>query len=165
MKTIAAIFSTGLLLFFTACGPSAPTAETASPAEVTRIVVTGDEARTVAVMSISGMTCAHGCGGKIQQDLRALEGVLSTDLNYADGRDANVVSVQFDPARMDEQKLIQCVNGIADGQYHVMAVEVQTVKPASASSGGSEMDQPRGMDLDVFFQVFNLLSSFLELVS
>lgn len=80
--------------------------------------------KTVAKMSIGGMMCTDGCGGKIQQDLRALPGVVSTELDFEENRLENIVKVEFDPAITDEKKLIECVHGIADGKYHVSKVEV-----------------------------------------
>ena len=74
------------------------------------------------------MTCAQGCGGKIQQDLQALAGVKHTDLDFLDGRAQNVVLVEFDPSVTNEQAFIQCVQGIADGKYRVMSVEVMHFK-------------------------------------
>jgi len=75
-------------------------------------------------MSIGGMMCADGCGGKIQQDLRALPGVISTELEFEENRAENVVKVEFDPAVIDEKKLIDCVQSISDGKYMVSQVEV-----------------------------------------
>lgn len=80
--------------------------------------------KTVAKMTVEGMMCAEGCGGKIQQDLRALTGVVSTELEFEDQRPENIIKVEYDPLVIDEQKLILCVHGIADGQYHVKSVEV-----------------------------------------
>ena len=80
--------------------------------------------KTVAKMSIGGMMCADGCGGKIQQDLRTLPGVISTELEFEDNRAENIVKVEFDPAVTDEKKLIDCVQAIADGKYIVSQVEV-----------------------------------------
>ena len=68
--------------------------------------------------------CAEGCGGKIQQDLRALPGVVGTELDFTEGNTENTVKVEYDPAVTDEKKLIECVNGIADGKYTVSKVEV-----------------------------------------
>jgi copper chaperone CopZ len=71
-----------------------------------------------------GMMCAEGCGGKIQQDLQALAGVVNTELEFEEQRPENIVKVEFDPAALNEQQLIQCVQGIADGKYRVVSVEV-----------------------------------------
>jgi copper chaperone CopZ len=105
-----------------ACGEVAP------PAKPQTIIVHRDldseVIKTVAKMSVGGMMCAEGCGGKIQQDVRALPGVTGTELEFTDGSPENIVKVEYDPAITDEQKLIECVQGIADGKYTVSKVEV-----------------------------------------
>jgi copper chaperone CopZ len=70
------------------------------------------------------MMCADGCGGKIQQDLRALPGVVGTELEFTENSPENTVKVEFDPSVTDENKLIECVSKIADGKYTVSKVEV-----------------------------------------
>ena len=105
-----------------ACGEVAP------PAKPQTVIVHRDldseVIKTVAKMSVGGMMCAEGCGGKIQQDVRALPGVTGTELEFTDGSPENIVKVEYDPAITDEQKLIECVQGIADGKYTVSKVEV-----------------------------------------
>jgi copper chaperone CopZ len=105
-----------------ACGEVAP------PAKPQTIIVHRDldseVIKTVAKMSVGGMMCAEGCGGKIQQDVRALPGVTGTELEFTDGSPENIVKVEYDPSITDEQKLIECVQGIADGKYTVSKVEV-----------------------------------------
>jgi copper chaperone CopZ len=80
--------------------------------------------KTVAKMSITGMMCAEGCGGKIQQDLRALPGVVITELDFTENSTENIVKVEYDPQITDEKSLIECVHKIADGKYSVTKVEV-----------------------------------------
>ncbi|MCC6601243.1 MAG: heavy-metal-associated domain-containing protein, partial [Crocinitomicaceae bacterium] len=110
-----------------------------------------------------GMTCSAGCGGKIQKELRALQGVMGTALDFSEERTDNVVSVEFDPSAVNEQQMIQCVNAIADGQYHVNSVEIVTAKkndnPSTSDGVGVEM-----YDFGKVFQVLNLLQSVSRLV-
>ncbi|MDZ4824399.1 MAG: heavy metal-associated domain-containing protein [Flavobacteriales bacterium] len=101
-----------------------PAATSASDVPVTHKEISSEVVKTVANLSIEGMTCSEGCGGKIQKDLQALAGVLSTNLDFADGRTENVVTVEFDPTKVDEQKMIACVNSSMDGMYKVKSVEV-----------------------------------------
>ncbi|MFM7105694.1 MAG: hypothetical protein ACKOW8_09240, partial [Flavobacteriales bacterium] len=46
--------------------------------------------KTVAIISIEGMMCETGCGGKIQNELRALNGVKMTELEFEENRQANI---------------------------------------------------------------------------
>ena len=105
-----------------ACGNATPNAE-ATPAATTNTIVDGTN-KTEAVFSISGMTCAAGCGGKIQKELQNLNGVVTTSLDFVEDRDVNVVKVEFDPAVVKETDMTNIVNTIADGQYHVVKAEI-----------------------------------------
>jgi periplasmic mercuric ion binding protein len=90
---------------------------------VEQIQEKGTVAKTVAKLSIEGMTCAHGCGGKIQKELEELDGVKATDLDFVEERKVNVVSVEFDAAQLDENKMMGLINGLADGKYKVVAAQ------------------------------------------
>ena len=105
-----------------ACGNATPNAES-TPAATTNTVVDGTT-KTEAVLSISGMTCVAGCGGKIQKELQNLNGVVTTSLDFVEDRDVNVVTVEFDPAIVKETDMTNIVNTIADGQYHVVKAEI-----------------------------------------
>ena len=119
MKNLLSLF---LALTFFACGNSTPNAE-ATPAATTNTVVDGTN-KTEAVLSISGMTCVAGCGGKIQKELQNLNGVVTTSLDFAEDRDVNIVKVEFDPNVVKESDMTNIVNTIADGQYHVVKAEI-----------------------------------------
>jgi copper chaperone CopZ len=119
MKNLMYLF---FALTFFACGNATPNAE-ATPASTTTTVVDGTN-KTEAVLSISGMTCVAGCGGKIQKELQNLNGVVTTSLDFAEDRDVNIVKVEFDPNVVKESDMTNIVNTIADGQYHVVKAEV-----------------------------------------
>jgi copper chaperone CopZ len=160
MKPLS-IFAILSVLVFWSCGESQVSSDKV-PQEVavTYKDVSSDVAKTVAKLSIDGMTCSAGCGGKIQQDLRAINGVSGTDLDFAEDRKENVVTVEYDPSKLNEQQLISCVHNIADGQYHVKSVEVVSYKSdgtaEGAAGGGSEMNSDQ---LGRAFQVLNLLQT------
>ena len=101
----------------------------ASNVVVEQIQEKGAAAKTVAKLSIEGMTCAHGCGGKIQKELEDMDGVKSTDLDFVEERKVNVVSVEFDAASIDENKMMGSVNSLADGKYKVVAAQRVTTTP------------------------------------
>jgi copper chaperone CopZ len=164
MKKIVILFS-AVVMILTACSggghqDNGVHSGAAAEAVITHKEMTGDVARTVANLTIEGMTCSAGCGGKIQQDLRAMNGVTSTALDFAEDRPANIVTVEFDPSKLNEQQLISCVHNIADGQYHVKSLEVVNYKSdgttEGAAGGGSEMNSDQ---LGRAFQVLNLLQT------
>jgi copper chaperone CopZ len=119
MKNLVYLFISILLV---ACGNATPNAE-ATPAVTSNTIVDGTN-KTEAILSISGMTCAAGCGGKIQKELQSLNGVVTTSLDFVEDRDVNVVKVEFDPNVVKETDMTNIVNTIADGQYHVVKAEI-----------------------------------------
>ena len=119
MKNLLYFF---LALTFFACGNATPNAE-ATPAATTNTVVDGTN-KTEAILSITGMTCAAGCGGKIQKELQNIQGVVTTSLDFVEDRDVNIVKVEFDPNAVKERDMTNIVNTIADGQYRVVKAEI-----------------------------------------
>lgn len=155
-KIFAFVFVIAVVL--TACQGPTGSSVNAADVKVTRTTMESEVNKTVANLSISGMTCAAGCGGKIQQELQAMQGVKTTDLNYEDNRQENIVSVEFDPTIITEKEMIEKVGSIADGMYQVKSVEIvdykglQTAR-TSGDAGVSESDFGR------IFQLVNLLQS------
>lgn len=161
----ASVLILAFSFLFWSCGEK-PAEQSNSSADVvvTHKDMAGDVAKTVANLSIDGMTCSAGCGGKIQQDLRALQGVKITELDFAEGREQNVVSVEFDPALVSEKDLIKCVGNIADGQYHVKAVEVVNYKATQSSSSGGSGADVKVENFGRVFQLLNFLQSVTKLI-
>lgn len=164
MKKLAAFLFVSLSILVISCaGPGSENASPAADVQVTRKSLDSEVIKTVANLSIEGMTCAHGCGGKIQQELRAIDGVKTTDLDYADGREANTVSVEYDPTKISEQELIKCVSSIADGQYVVKTVEILDYKGLQSRSSASGAGV-KSNELDKVFQIIDLVQSISRLV-
>ncbi len=162
MKALGFLVSVALTLLIAGCsGPAAEQA--AADVPVVRKSMESEVNKTVANLAIAGMTCSAGCGGKIQQELRALEGVKLTELDFAEGRDQNVVSVEFDPAKISEKEMIQCVTKIADGMYQVKGVELVDYKgiQTARTSGDAGV---RSNDFGKIFQLINLLETLTSFV-
>jgi len=160
-KIVILLFATTLFAWSCNEGNHNPAS---SEVTITHKEVNAEVIKTVANLSISGMTCSGGCGGKIQQELRALNGVASTDLDYADARPVNVVSVEYDPEKLSEVELIKCVNGISDGQYQVTTVEIVNYKglQSAGRTGGSDVTATE--NFGKVFQLLNLLESVSKLI-
>ena len=90
---------------------------------VEKIQEQGEVAKLTAKLSIDGMTCAHGCGGKIQKELERMPGVVTTQLDFVEERKVNVVTAEFQADKISVEKMMECVNGIADGKYKVLAAQ------------------------------------------
>ena len=165
MKKLISFMSIVAIITMASCSGSSSSENSSEPmVPVTRRVMESESNRTVANLSISGMTCSAGCGGKIQQELRKLAGVKNTELDYADNRPANTVSVEFDPAVISEKEMINCVTGISDGAYGVQKVEIIDFhglqnRPSAASDAG--VSAP---DFGRLVYVMNLLQSVTNLV-
>jgi hypothetical protein len=117
----ASVFSFCLFLFVS-CGNKAEQASNSAPSTNTTEIVDGSE-KTEIKLAITGMMCAHACGGKIQQDLQALQGVKGTTLDFVEDREQNVITVEIDPTKINLETLISTVNSIADGKYQVASSE------------------------------------------
>lgn len=155
------------LAFFCAiaasCSPSKEKPEASIP--VSRVEQAGPVQETKALLHIGGMTCEAGCGGKIRQELEALDGVDKTNVDFAEGRKSNVITVWYDPERLSEQALEECVNGIADGRYQVASMEIQTIRPSQGTSSSAMREENEsGLNFARFFRMFDLLNSVSRLV-
>lgn len=145
--------------------PDSSASETGMNEESTVIThkeINSEVIKTIANLSISGMTCSAGCGGKIQKDLKALEGVKGTKLDFEEERGENIVTVEYNPSEVSEQDLIKCVNGIGDGRYHVESAEVVNYKGLQ-STGGSSAGISVNDSFGKVFYVFDLLRSISKL--
>jgi copper chaperone CopZ len=148
------------VFFVMACQP----APVSPDVQVTRHEINANEDKTVAALNIQGMTCEAGCGGKIQKELRALDGVKETRLNFTEGREVNTVEVDYDPARVNEKQLADKVHSIMDGMYAVKSIDVTTyhaVNNSSATGSGAEMSV---YDLSPIVRVIDMLRMVSRLV-
>lgn len=67
-----------------------------------------------ASFSIEGMSCAMGCARTIEKKLAKLEGVNSAEVDY----DSKTAKVTFDAARLSPEKIVETVEGAADGETY-----------------------------------------------
>ena len=95
-------------------------------------------------LSISGMTCEMMCGGMIKSALVKVPGVENTEIAFHDGDATGHAKVTYDPAKVDDTKLVEAVQALADGQYKVESIAVVKqvkgekqahCKPAADASG------------------------------
>lgn len=156
---VTILFSAVLAVVLVACKgePDAAMQSNASPAEIVYVNKPGSS-RTTATLYIGGMTCEAGCGGKITKELTALNGVVSTDIEFAESREFNMAVVEFDPGIISPEKLAAGVNEIADGKlYHVSKIEVTTYEPSPESSSGESASSGASINLGDIFRFPNLV--------
>lgn len=155
-------FFTALAVFALACNTSTNTE--LNNTKITHSTKTG-AAKTMATLNIDGMMCATACGGKIRKEIDGLEGVKLTTIDFEDNRDINQAIVEFDPSVLDESKLIETVNTIADGKlYVVKEMEVVTFEPGSEKESESNKEESN-FDVQSVFQypnIFNLLEKLIR---
>lgn len=85
----------------------------------------GSSDMTVARLDVSGMMCAHACGGKIKKELLKVAGVANASIEFEENRLLNFAEVEFDERLVELDGLVEAVSGIADGKlYAVEAVQV-----------------------------------------
>lgn len=85
----------------------------------------GTAETSTAKLEISGMMCAHACGGKIKKELLEIPGVANASIDFESGRELNAAEVEFDPDAVSPKELAEKVTGIADGKlYAVASVQV-----------------------------------------
>lgn len=158
MKRISVFFSFLAVMTIVSCSGPATDASSNANVPVTHREMDSESYKTVANLSISGMTCSAGCGGKIQQELKALQGVKGTTLDFADQRPENVVAVEYDPKVISEQEMIKCVNAIADGAYAVKKVDVIEFKGMQSRSTSNASDA--GVSTEYFGKALYILNLF-----
>jgi Cu+-exporting ATPase len=119
--------------------------------------------KTVAKIGVEGMMCEIACGGKIRKELSELDGVASASIEFQEGENVNFAMVEYNPERVSEVELMNCINGISDGKlYSVSNMEVTHYAP-SASVGTSavsdDINMTRGFELP---GISDILRSFIR---
>ncbi|MGQ2983275.1 heavy-metal-associated domain-containing protein [Flavobacterium sp.] len=68
---------------------------------------------------IDGMTCPTGCAAMIEKKLAGLDGVGEAKVDF----EKQTATVSFDAAKQTPEKLVETVEGLADGAYKVSEVK------------------------------------------
>ncbi|MFZ1689280.1 MAG: heavy-metal-associated domain-containing protein [Flavobacteriales bacterium] len=140
------------LLF--ACSRPAEVATTDSSAssKIERTVIdaeiTSGTPVTFADLKIEGMTCAQMCGGAIKNALAALPGVASTKIDFGSA-DGDHAVVTYDPAKVNDDQLIQAIQALHEGQYKVLAVSITKQVKVEGGAAQQENDSPAEVSADV----------------
>lgn len=93
--------------------------ETNEDAEVADTMQTETAANTATTtFTIEGMTCPMGCAKTIENKLAGLDGVQEAKVDY----DNKTATISYDAAKQSPEKIVETVEGIADGAYKVSDV-------------------------------------------
>ncbi|GGB85444.1 hypothetical protein GCM10007424_26870 [Flavobacterium suaedae] len=68
---------------------------------------------------IEGMTCAIGCAKVIENKLAKMDGVSEAKVDF----DSKTATIQYDAAQQSPEKIVETVEGIAEGAYKVANVK------------------------------------------
>lgn len=139
LKSIASHLTIAALLL-SGCGQAPETVVADLPAGVVRTVQevaiqTGTPV-TLADLSIEGMSCEMMCGSSIKKALAQLPGVSAAEITFIEGDELDHAIVTYDESQVTDADLVKAVQGLYDGQYKVLAVNVtkQVKAPGTASS-------------------------------
>jgi copper chaperone CopZ len=155
-------FSAILVLLLSACnGASTGTAD----APVTTTQLDSEVHKSVAKIFIGGMTCKAGCGGKIEQELKSLAGVKTTETIFDENKTENMVSVEFDPATIDPKGMEACVEKIMDGKYVVTRIEVLNYRGLQSHGTGGADVETKDMGFSELFKLLNVFQSLGRLLT
>ena len=80
----------------------------------------------LATLPVTGMSCTH-CAGSIERQVGKLPGVHSAVVDLARER----LAVTFDPSRMDERRIIACVNQLGFGVSAGLTEDAETAARAA----------------------------------
>lgn len=115
-------------LLFTGCSnQEVPTAEaTAADIQrtVTEIAIADGTPVTFADISIEGMSCEMMCGGSIKKALAKLPGIEQTEIKFVEGDERDHAIVTYDESKVTDAQMIEAIQGLHDGQYKVLAVDI-----------------------------------------
>ena len=93
--------------------------------KITEAHEAGTAVKSTARLDVTGMMCAHACGGKIKKELLEVKGVANAIIDFQLNRNLNHAEVEFDPNQVEVAQLVDAVTNIAEGKlYGVDAVQL-----------------------------------------
>jgi mercuric ion binding protein len=109
MKLIKSIFLLTIFVAIFSCENNEEHNEDSSAVEVS------EKNLTFADYAVEGMVCAMGCAATIEKDVKGLNGVVASNVDYESGK----AHFEFDNSIVSEKEIIAKIEGIANGQYKV----------------------------------------------
>lgn len=115
-----AMFAMAAMLFVS-CKETAKEPEAENNNETTEVEASKETAANLETTSfeIEGMTCAIGCAKTIENKLAKMDGVQEAKVDF----DSKTATIQYDAAQQTPEKIVETVEGIADGAYKVANVK------------------------------------------
>ena len=138
-----------LAFIFASCNnqeaPSTDVAVAGVERTVKEVSISDGTPVTFADLSIEGMSCEMMCGGSIKKALAKLPGIAATEIKFVEGDERDHAIVTYDESKVTDSQMIETIQGLHDGQYKVLAVEItkQVTGPAETHSSVNVKDQKR----------------------
>ena len=104
------------LLILISCKEAKKNSSVKKPLEVKKEKII---ANISSVLEIEGMVCKMGCGASIRKALNDVGGVAKCDIDFKEERKVNLLMINYDSTRITEQKMIQLLSTINDGQFKI----------------------------------------------
>jgi copper chaperone CopZ len=165
-RTASLPFLFATLLLSCSQQPDVTTNTIASGVErtVKEVSIGTGEPVTFADISIDGMSCEMMCGGSIKKALAKLPGIAATEIKFVEGDERDHAIVTYDESKVSDAQMIEAIQGLHDGQYKVLAVEItKQVKGNSTSATGDKNAEDEGVS--VIAPAVSLLPSILALLT
>lgn len=141
------IFSLGVIGLLASCS-----AEKVIEVPITHVEATSNVSKTVADISIDGMTCEMGCVATVKSKLNGLKGIEGIEIDFDADRQIDFAHVEFDESIVSEKEMIETIQAIGDGLYSVTAVEVIDYKQKE-----SQENETDGESVSYKFEIPNIL--------
>lgn len=166
MKKMFSLLSITLLM---ACsqGPASVDPAAAVPERtVDEVAITQGSPMAYAEMEIGGMSCTMMCARMIKGALDELPGITEADVEYNEGDEFGHAKVSYDPAKVDDARIIEAVQALADGAYNVSSIHIRKeVKNEPAAHRNKQTNEDgRSVSLMPDAHMPNLISTLLGLV-
>jgi copper chaperone CopZ len=84
-------------------------------------------------LKVEGMVCAVGCAKTIEKEMLEMEGVKSCSVNFDEG----VASITFNENLISNEKIMDHISHMNDGQYKVELISTQQLSQSNDNSTGN----------------------------
>ncbi|GAB4253011.1 MAG: hypothetical protein Kow0079_08230 [Vicingaceae bacterium] len=106
-------------------------------------------------LKVEGMVCAVGCAKTIEKEMLEMEGVKSCSVNFDEG----VASITFNENLISNEKIMDHISHMNDGQYRVELISTQQLSQSNDNStGNSSKNSLNETEIKPSFELPNLFT-------
>lgn len=122
------------------------------------------DANRVLSMEIDGMVCKMGCGGSIRKELKSTGAVAECEFDFEEERETNIAKISYDQNKISEEKLIELVQNLNDGQFKVGKTTAEDLEAKVNETESSDSNDEASIEINVEENVGGV-PNLLELLS